>query len=164
MRIRDPGSGMETVRIRDPGWKKVGSEIRDKHPGSATLTARSKISLHERKNSCVADPGWISRILIFIHPETRIHKRGGEICWPTFFVGFWRGKEKIWTNSQIFLVLFSQEIVTKLSEIWVRDPGSEKNLFRIPGSTRHRIPDHGSRSATLAMTDKRKHISVIWRT
>jgi hypothetical protein len=33
----DPGSGMETVRIRDPGWKKVGSAIRDKHPGSATL-------------------------------------------------------------------------------------------------------------------------------
>jgi hypothetical protein len=28
----DPGSGMETVRIRDPGWKKVGSGIRDKHP------------------------------------------------------------------------------------------------------------------------------------
>jgi hypothetical protein len=37
MRIRDPGSGMETVRIRDPGWKKVASGIRDKHPGSATL-------------------------------------------------------------------------------------------------------------------------------
>jgi hypothetical protein len=33
----DPGSGMETVRIRDPGWKKVGSGIRDKHPGSGTL-------------------------------------------------------------------------------------------------------------------------------
>jgi hypothetical protein len=28
---------METVRIWDPGWKKVGSGIRDKHPGSATL-------------------------------------------------------------------------------------------------------------------------------
>jgi hypothetical protein len=28
---------MEAVRIRDPGWKKVGSGIRDKHPGSATL-------------------------------------------------------------------------------------------------------------------------------
>ncbi len=32
---------METVRIRDgkksdPGWKKVGSGIRDKHTGSAT--------------------------------------------------------------------------------------------------------------------------------
>jgi hypothetical protein len=25
----DPGSGMETVRIQDPGWKKVGSGIRD---------------------------------------------------------------------------------------------------------------------------------------
>jgi hypothetical protein len=25
----DPGSGMETVRIRDPGWKKVGSGIRE---------------------------------------------------------------------------------------------------------------------------------------
>ena len=28
----DPGSGMETVQIRDPGRKKVGSGIRD--PGS----------------------------------------------------------------------------------------------------------------------------------
>jgi hypothetical protein len=28
---------METVRIRDPGWKKVESGILDKHPGSATL-------------------------------------------------------------------------------------------------------------------------------
>jgi hypothetical protein len=28
---------METVQIRDPGWKKIGSGIRDKHPGSATL-------------------------------------------------------------------------------------------------------------------------------
>jgi hypothetical protein len=27
MRIWDPGSGMETIRIRDPGWKKVGSGI-----------------------------------------------------------------------------------------------------------------------------------------
>jgi hypothetical protein len=35
--VRNPGSGMETVRIRDPGWKKVGSGIRDVYPGSATL-------------------------------------------------------------------------------------------------------------------------------
>jgi hypothetical protein len=33
----DLGSGMETVRIWDPGWKKFRSGIRDKHPGSATL-------------------------------------------------------------------------------------------------------------------------------
>jgi hypothetical protein len=38
----DPGSGMETVRIRDPGCKEVGSWIRDKHPGSAKLTFINK--------------------------------------------------------------------------------------------------------------------------
>jgi hypothetical protein len=43
MRIWDLGSGMEKIWIQDPGWKKVGSRIRDKHPGSATL----KISNNE---------------------------------------------------------------------------------------------------------------------
>jgi hypothetical protein len=38
---KDPGSRMETVRIWDPGWKKVGSGIRDKYPGSATLVANT---------------------------------------------------------------------------------------------------------------------------
>jgi hypothetical protein len=38
----DPGTGMEKLWIRDgkksdPGWKKVGPGIRNKHPGSATL-------------------------------------------------------------------------------------------------------------------------------
>jgi hypothetical protein len=33
----DPGSGMERIRIRDPGWKKLGSGFRDKHPGSPTI-------------------------------------------------------------------------------------------------------------------------------
>ncbi len=36
---------------------------------------------------------------------------------------------------------FTQKIVTKLSKIWVWDPGSGKNLFRIQESKRHRIPD-----------------------
>jgi hypothetical protein len=47
---KDPGSGMETVRIRDPGWKKVGSGIRDKHPGSATLPAAWKMFTHFIEN------------------------------------------------------------------------------------------------------------------
>jgi hypothetical protein len=34
--IRDPGS-RRVADSSDPGWKKVGSGIRDKHPGSATL-------------------------------------------------------------------------------------------------------------------------------
>jgi hypothetical protein len=33
----NPGSGMEKIRIRDPGWKKVLSGIRDKYPGYAAL-------------------------------------------------------------------------------------------------------------------------------
>jgi hypothetical protein len=39
------------MRIRDPGWKKFGSGIRDKHPGSATLglTALPCRSLVEEK-------------------------------------------------------------------------------------------------------------------
>jgi hypothetical protein len=49
MRIRDPGGGMETGRIRDPRWKKVGSRIRDKHPGSATLS--KSIRYLNKKNS-----------------------------------------------------------------------------------------------------------------
>ncbi len=48
-------------------------------------------------------------------------------------------KKKILANFQRIFELFTQKIVTKLSKIWVRDPGSEiwdpgsgKNLFRIP--------------------------------
>jgi hypothetical protein len=48
----DPGSGMETVRIRDPGWKKVGSGIRDKHPGSATLVLWSYLKKCHEPNIC----------------------------------------------------------------------------------------------------------------
>ncbi len=41
---------METVRIRDPGWKKVGSGIRDKHPGSATLFKTDDKVPHGKKS------------------------------------------------------------------------------------------------------------------
>jgi hypothetical protein len=41
MRIRDPRSWMEKILIWDPGWKKVGSGIREKHLGSATLVSRN---------------------------------------------------------------------------------------------------------------------------
>ncbi len=55
-------------------------------------------------------------------------------------------KKKIWVNFQRIIELFTQKIVTKLSKVWVwdpgiRDPGSGKNLFRIQGLKRHRIPD-----------------------
>jgi hypothetical protein len=47
-------------------------------------------------------------------------------------------KKKIWANFQRIIELFTQKIVSKLSKIWVWDPGSE---IRIQGSKRHRIPD-----------------------
>jgi hypothetical protein len=40
--------------------------------------------------------------------------------------------------------LFTQKIVTMLSKIWVWDPGSGKNLFRIPDPGDKKAPDPGS--------------------
>jgi hypothetical protein len=57
-------------------------------------------------------------------------------------------KKKICANFQRILELFTQKIVTKLSKIWVWDPGSEirdpektHSGSRIQGSKWHRIPD-----------------------
>jgi hypothetical protein len=72
-------------------------------------------------------------------------------------------KKKNWANFQRIIELFTQKIFSKLSKIWVWDPGSEirdpgseirdpKKTYsgsRIQGSKRHRIPDPGSGSATL---------------
>jgi hypothetical protein len=50
-------------------------------------------------------------------------------------------KKKIWANFQRIIVLFTQKIVNKLSKIWVWDPGSGKNLFRIPDPGVKKAPD-----------------------
>jgi hypothetical protein len=55
--------------------------------------------------------------------------------------------------------LFTQKIVSKLSKIWVCDPGSEirdpeKKPFRIPDPGVKKAPDPGSGSATLLGTLK----------
>jgi hypothetical protein len=54
---------------------------------------------------------------------------------------------------------FYPKIVTKLSKIWswdpgsgIRDPGSGKNLFRIPDPGVKKAPDPGSGSATLRLS------------
>jgi hypothetical protein len=63
-------------------------------------------------------------------------------------------EKKIWANFQRIIELFTQKTVTKLSKVWVwdpgsgiRDPGSGKNLFRIPDPGVKKAPDPGS--ATL---------------
>ncbi len=56
-------------------------------------------------------------------------------------------KKKIWASFQRIIELFTQKIVNKLSELWIWDPGSGKNLFRIPDPGVKKAPDPGS--ATL---------------
>ncbi len=50
------------------------------------------------------------------------------------------------SEKKFVVIPFFVQIVTKLSKIWVWNPGSGKNLSRIPdqGSKRHRIPDPDS--------------------
>jgi hypothetical protein len=103
--------------------------------------------------SIVADPGCLSRILIFTHPGSRISDPKIVIPVPFFcshkfhkivnYFIFEMPKKKIWANFQRIIELFTQKIVTKLSKIWVWDPGSGKSYSgsRIQGSKRHRIPD-----------------------
>ncbi len=55
----------------------------------------------------------------------------------------------MWANFQRIVEVFTQKIVTKLSKIWVWDPGYGKNLFRIPDPGVKNAPDPGSGSATL---------------
>jgi hypothetical protein len=58
----------------------------------------------------------------------------------------------MWANFQRIIELFTQKIVTKLSKVWVWDPGSGKNLFRIPDPGVKKAPDPRSGSATLQST------------
>jgi hypothetical protein len=50
-------------------------------------------------------------------------------------------KKKIWVNFQRIIEVFTQKTFTKLSKVWVWDPGSGKNLFQIPD------PDPGVKKA-----------------
>jgi hypothetical protein len=117
-----------------------------------------------------------SRILIFTHPGSRISDPGSRIqkqqqktvvkkffC-PTIFCShkfhnteyyfiFDMLKKKIWPNFPRIIEVFAQKIVTKASKVWVwdpgseiRDPGSGKNLFRIPDPGVKKAPDPGSRT------------------
>jgi hypothetical protein len=78
-------------------------------------------------------------------------------------------KKKICANFQRIIELFTQNIVSKLSKIWVWDPGSEildpgsgKNLLRIPDPGVKKAPDPGSGSATLKQCAKQCWGSVTF--
>ncbi len=110
-----------------------------------------------------------SRILIFTHPGSRIPdpktatKERGEknLLFHKIanYFSFEVLKKKIWANIQRIIELFTQKIVTKLSKIWIWDPGSgiRKKPIPDPGSrgqkgTVSQIPDPGSGPATLILT------------
>ncbi len=125
----------------------------------------------------IADPGCLSRIpdpdfypSLILDPGSRIpdpdpktvpkERNEKKFCYHTFFcshkfhkieyyVIFEMLKKKIWANFQRIVEVFTQEIFNMLSNIWVWDPGSGKNLFRIPDPGVKKAPDPGSGSATL---------------
>ncbi len=77
-------------------------------------------------------------------------------------------KKKIWANFQRIIELFTQKVVTKLLKIWVwdpgsgiRDPGSRKNLFRIPDPGVKKALDPGSGSATLNARSTNTRIGIL---
>ncbi len=136
--------------------------IRDFYPGSCFLPIPDPRSRIPDPGSRIADPG--SRIQ---DPGSKnSNKREGWkkiwghnfLCSHKFanYFSFEVLKKKIWANFQRIIELFTQKIVNKLSKIWVwdpgsgiRDPGSGKNLFRIPDPGVKKAPDPGSGSATL---------------
>ncbi len=95
----------------------------------------------------ILDPG--SRIP---DPKTETKERGEKkfdvigtfLCSHKFhkivhYFSFEVLKKKIWANFPRIIELFTQKIVTKLSFGW--DPGSGKNLFRIPDPGVKKAPD-----------------------
>jgi hypothetical protein len=108
----------------------------------------------------VADPECLSRIpdtdfypSRIPDPKTATKERGEKkfSCHPFFYsnnfnkvVNYFMFEMLKKKFGPIFKELFNlllKKTFTKLSKIWLWDPGSGKNLFRIPGSKRHRIPD-----------------------
>ncbi len=138
-------------------YLKAVLRIRDVYPGSRILIFTHPGSRIPDLGSRIPDLG--SRI------QKQQQKRGVRkkiwchtfLCCHKFhklehYFSFEVLKKKIWSNFHRIIELFTQKIVTKLSKVWVwdpgseiRDPGSGKNLFRIPDPGVKKAPDPGSR-------------------
>ncbi len=125
----------------------------------------------DSRGTSVADPGCLSRIPDPDFYPSRIPDLGSRIqklqqkrgvkkffchtflCSHKFhkienYFSFEVLKKKIWANFQRILELFTQKIVTKLSKIWLWDPGSG-----IPDPGVKKAPDPGSGPSTLRGTE-----------
>ncbi len=143
---------------RNPGTPAVASLVPRHHCHEQVLYTSFSRVLDPLVNS-VADPRFLSRILIFTHPVSRIQKqeqkRGvKKISCHTFFCShkfhkivnyfiFEMLKKKMWANFQRIIELFTKKIVAKLSKIWfgIRDSEKTYSGSRNQGSKKHRIPD-----------------------
>ncbi len=121
------GSAGSGINIPDPGsWflpiPDPGSRISD--PGSKNSNKRE---------------GWKKNCCHTFLCSHKFHK-------IEHYFSFEVQKKNIWADFQRIIELFTQKIVTKLSKIWVWDPGSG---IRDPENTysRSRIPDPGVKKA-----------------
>jgi hypothetical protein len=82
-------------------------------------------------------------LLLYLFCSHNFHKT------ENYFI-FEMRKKKIWASFQRIIEIFTQKFVTKLSKIWVWDPGSEirdpektysGSRIWVQGSKRDRIPD-----------------------
>jgi len=125
LRIRDVYPGSWFLPIPDPGSRipDLGSRI----PNLGSRIQKQQQKREVKKISC--------------HTFLCSHKFHKIVNYFSFEVV----KKKIWANFQRIIELFTKKIVKKLLKIWSWDPGSGKNLFRIPDPGVKKAPDPGSR-------------------
>jgi hypothetical protein len=72
-------------------------------------------------------------------------------------------KKKIWANIQRIFEVFPKKfsICSQIYGFGIRDPGSGKNLFRIPDPGVKKAPDPGSGSATMSIASYREESIVV---
>ncbi len=121
-------------------------------------------------------------------PKTAMKDRGGKkfVVIPFFWSHkfhkielfyFEMLKKKIWANFQIIIELFTQKIVTRLSKIWVWDPGSRGqkgngSRIRISNTVKLRewygaVPNRvatGGRFCRKTQKWPAKCVYCVWRT
>ncbi len=163
------GSPISSMRFILTSWSSSWCDKRNltQSAGEAHSFLTAVDTLHQIKRQCCGSGSWF---LPIPDPGSKnSNKREGwkKIWCHTFlcshkfhklehYFSFEVLKKKIWSNFHRIIERFTQKIVTKLSKVWVWDPGSEirdpektYSGSRIQGSKRHRIPDPGSGSATL---------------
>ncbi len=128
----------------------ISEEIQDilRKNGTFLICAICMYTLPKAYKISVADPGCLSRILIFTHPGSRIAdlrsriqkqqqkrevkkiSRHTFLCSHRFhkivnYFSFEVLKKNFWANFQRIMELFTKKMVKKLLKIWSWDPGSE---------------------------------------